>query len=150
MGQRKCDKPAARRHCAVLCGSFGGIVVNAEIFGLPDNAAAAGANGRSMGSSRFYAMHIHENGDCRLPFDRSGNHYNPSGAMHPQHAGDLPPLLSNNGYAWLAFYDGRLSVEEILNRSVVIHAGRDDFTSQPAGDSGDKIGCGVIEAAAYS
>ena len=78
-------------------------------------------------------------------FPNTGNHYNPDNVPHPEHAGDLPPLLSNNGYAWMSFYTGRISLSEAAGRSLVIHNMRDDFTSQPSGNSGDKIGCGVIE-----
>lgn len=73
---------------------FGGTLVEAEVDGLPvnpDNPVA------------FYGMHIHENGDCTLPFDKTGEHYNPSSAPHPEHAGDLPPLLVNYGYAYTVF-----------------------------------------------
>lgn len=121
-----------------LCKTLnGGLIITAEIFGLPDED----------NSSHFYGMHIHEFGDCGNNFANTGTHYNPDNAPHPIHAGDLPPLLSNEGYAWISFYDRRFSLEDVLGKSVVIHNMRDDFTSQPAGDSGDKIGCGVIEAA---
>ena len=134
---------------------FGGVLVSAEVYGLP--------------GSGFFGMHIHEFGDCRQtsgnmmpfpgvvqprsnmwnmgmqPFPNTGNHYNPGNVPHPKHAGDLLPLLSNNGYAWMSFYTSRVSVEDIIGRSVVIHSMRDDFTTQPSGNSGDKIGCGVIE-----
>lgn len=79
------------------------------------------------------------------PFPNTGNHYNPGNVPHPEHAGDLLPLLSNNGYAWMSFYTARVNVEDIIGRSVVIHSMRDDFTTQPSGNSGDKIGCGMIE-----
>lgn len=79
------------------------------------------------------------------PFPNTGNHYNPGNVPHPEHAGDLPPLLSNNGYAWMTFYTGRINIEDVAGRSLIIHSMRDNFTSQPSGDSGDKIGCGVIE-----
>lgn len=79
------------------------------------------------------------------PFPNTGNHYNPDNVPHPEHVGDLPPLLSNNGYAWMSFYTGRVNLNDVIGRSVVIHSMRDDFTSQPSGNSGDKIGCGVIE-----
>ena len=78
-------------------------------------------------------------------FPNTGNHYNPGNVPHPEHAGDLPPLLSNSGYAWMSFYTNRVDVEDIIGRSLVIHSMRDDFTTQPSGNSGDKIGCGVIE-----
>lgn len=112
-----------------------GILISVEIFGLPDWENATG----------FYGMHIHEYGDCSDAFQKTGSHYNPGNFQHPMHAGDLPPLLSNHGYAWMAFYDHRLSIKEVIGKSVIIHSKRDDFTTQPSGDSGEKIGCGVIE-----
>lgn len=106
---------------------YGGVLVEAEFFGLP--------NIDRNGSSDFYAMHIHQFGDCSNGFANTGEHYNPK---------SMPPLLANQGYAWLCFYDKRFTLPDILNRSVVIHSGADDFTSQPSGNSGEKIGCGVI------
>lgn len=117
--------------------STGGIFIQVEVFHLPDESLPA--------SSGFFGMHIHEFGDCTLPFDKTGGHYNPTGQQHPNHAGDLPPLLSNSGYAWMTFYDSRLSISNIIGKSLIIHARRDDFTSQPSGDAGEMIGCGVIE-----
>lgn len=115
---------------------YGGTLVEAEFFGLP--------GGSQTGSSPFYAMHIHENGDCNADFQHTGGHYNPRQTQHPDHAGDLLPLFSNQGYAWISFYDKRFIIPEILGRAVVIHQMPDDFHSQPAGNSGTKIGCGVI------
>lgn len=111
-----------------------GVLITAEIFGLPDNM-----------KSSFFGIHIHEVGDCTLPFDNTGSHYNPDNSPHPMHAGDLPPLLSNKGYAWMSFFDKRFTIDEIIGKSIVIHNMRDDFKTQPAGDSGNKIGCGIIE-----
>ena len=97
---------------------------------------------------RVFGLHIHEKGDCSGnatdPFANTGSHYNPSGCPHPAHAGDLPPLIANGSTAWFAFYTEHFSIREILGRAVVIHENRDDFTTQPAGDSGKKIGCGTI------
>lgn len=115
---------------------FDGVLIQAEIFGLPDNAKDSAFN--------FYAMHIHENGDCTPPFDKTGQHYNPGQKPHPYHAGDLIPLLSSRGYAYTVFFDCRFSIDDVIGRSVIIHSGPDDFTSQPSGNSGEKIGCGVI------
>ena len=115
---------------------YEGVLVEAEIFGLP--------NIRTAGSTNFYAMHIHEHGDCTPPFDRTGGHYTRDNEPHPEHTGDMIPLLGNQGYAWCAFYDKRFVIPEIIGRSVIIHAMPDDFTTQPSGNSGEKIGCGVI------
>lgn len=115
---------------------YGGVLVEAEFFGLP--------NVDHEGSSDFYAMHIHQFGDCSDNFANTGEHYNPTSMPHPDHAGDMPPVLANQGYAWLSFYDKRFTIDDILNRSVIIHSRADDFTTQPSGNSGDKIGCGVI------
>lgn len=117
---------------------YDGVLVEAEIFGLPGIM--------EQGSSDFYAMHIHEFGDCSDSFANTGEHYNPEGQPHPSHAGDMVPLLGNQGYAWTAFYDRRFTVDEILGKSVIIHSRPDDFTTQPSGNSGEKIGCGVIRA----
>lgn len=115
---------------------YGGTLVEAELFGLP--------GGTQPGNSGFYGMHIHENGDCGDNFQNVGGHWNPGSAQHPWHAGDLLPLFSNQGYAWIAFYDKRFLIPEILGKAVVIHRMHDDFHSQPAGNSGEKIGCGLI------
>ncbi len=113
-------------------------LIEAEIFYLPDDTAEK--------TGRFFGFHIHENGDCSNQFADTGNHYNPDNTPHPCHAGDLPPLMSNQGYAWTAFYDARITIPEIIGRSVIIHDMPDDFTTQLSGNSGEKIACGVIEA----
>ena len=115
---------------------YSGVLIEAEIFGMPNIA--------TQFSSDFYAMHIHEFGDCSGSYSKTGNHFNPAGTLHPMHAGDLIPLLGNQGYAWTAFYDKRFTIDSIIGKSVIIHSKRDDFTTQPSGDSGEKIGCGVI------
>lgn len=117
--------------------SYGGVLVEAEFFRLP--------NIDVPNSSDFYAMHIHEFGNCRGNFDSAGGHYNPGNMPHPMHAGDLPPLLANQGYAWMAFYDKRFTIEEIIGKSVIIHSASDNFKSQPAGNSGTRIACGEIK-----
>lgn len=126
---------------------FAGIVINVEVYGLPDMITMSGntdTGSLSTETSSFYGMHIHEFGDCTPPFDKTGNHYNPHNAQHPQHAGDMPPLMSSSGYAWMSFFDSRFTIEEIIGKSIIIHHMPDDFTTQPSGDSGEKIACGVI------
>lgn len=122
---------------AVKCS----VLVAAEISGLP-----AGMNGCDGG---IFAFHIHEGerctGDAADPFADVGAHYNPDNCPHPFHAGDLPPLFGNNGYAFSAFLTDRFSVDEIIGRTVIVHAGIDDFGTQPSGNAGSKIACGRIE-----
>lgn len=115
---------------------YDGVLVEAEVFGLP--------NINRYNSSDFYAMHIHNGTGCQDNFTRIDGHFNPSNQPHPEHAGDLVPLLGNQGYAWTAFYDKRFDIEEIVGKFVIIHAHPDDFTTQPSGNSGPMIACGEI------
>ena len=80
------------------------------------------------------------------PFSDAGGHYSKVSAGHPFHSGDLPPLFGNDGYAWYAVLTDRFSIEDIIGRTVIIHADPDDFTSQPSGKSGKRIACGVVLA----
>ena len=111
----------------------GGVLTEAEVSGLPNNG------------SGFFGFHIHAGGSCGGDnFASTGGHLNPANTIHPNHAGDLPPLLSYNGRAYMAVMSDRFSVQDILGRTVVIHKMPDDFRSQPAGNAGVKIACGVI------
>lgn len=112
-----------------------GVVLEVELQGLPNTAENA---------PHFLGLHIHERGDCSDSLAHTGMHYNPTNASHPYHLGDLPPVLNSNGYSYMAVYDSFLSLDEIIGKSILLHAQRDDFKTQPAGDSGDKIACGVI------
>ena len=88
---------------------------------------------------------IHENGDCSgAGFPNTGGHYDPHGREHPLHAGDLPPLLSCEGRAYLAVVTDRFCVKDVAGRAVAIHSQPDDFATQPAGNAGSKIACGPI------
>lgn len=100
-------------------------------------------------TSGFYGMHIHEGSECtgnaENPFANAGTHFNPTNQEHPIHAGDLPPLLSDGGMAYSAFMTGRFVPEEVLGRTLIIHEHADDFHTQPSGNSGKMIACGVIK-----
>lgn len=117
-----------------------GVVLTARVEGLPQ--------GTEHCASNIFGFHIHEGSVCagnsEDPFADAGEHYNPKRCPHPAHAGDLPPLFGNKGFAFLAFFTDRFTIEEVLGRTVIIHAHPDNFTSQPAGDSGGKIACGKI------
>ena len=118
-----------------------GSLVVASISGLPKGEKPCG--------ERFFGFHIHEGSSCtgyeEDPFADTGKHYNPADCGHPEHAGDFPPLMGNDGYALSVFYTDRFYPEEIIGRTVVIHDKPDDFKTQPSGDSGKKIACGVIK-----
>ncbi len=120
-----------------------GVVVVTEIMGLPAPEGAC--------RSPFFAFHIHEGTACtgneHDPFADAMSHYNPKECPHPYHAGDLPPLLGADGYAFAMTLTDRFSVQEILGRTVIIHKDLDDFTTQPSGNAGEKIACGEIVSA---
>ena len=71
-------------------------------------------------------------------------HDNPYHCPHPYHAGDMPPLFGANGYAFSAFLSDRFTVEEVIGKTVIFHEAPDDFVTQPSGNAGAKMACGVI------
>lgn len=103
-----------------------------------------------------HGFHIHEMGSCANNGDAAGGHFNPAGGTHGKfaapgsHAGDLPSLVADaGGAARFSFDDHMLSMTEgaannVIGRALVLHRDRDDFTTQPAGNSGPRIACGVI------
>jgi Cu-Zn family superoxide dismutase len=119
----------------------GGIRVVADIQGL-----APGEHG----------FHIHEKGDCSAPDGASaGGHFNPTGMPHgahnaaKRHIGDLGNLVADaSGKAHIDRIDALLAFEgetSIIGRGVIVHDKKDDLVSQPAGNAGPRIACGVIE-----
>ena len=119
--------------------TYNGVIVAVEIKGLPKGQEC---------SDPIFAMHIHEGGRCNGssedPFADTGMHYNPNNCKHPYHAGDMPSLFSSEGYALLIFYTNRFKVKDIIGRTVIIHSRPDDYMTQPSGNAGEKIACGVI------
>lgn len=118
----------------------GGVLLVVEVNGLP--------TGGKLCPSSVFGFHIHEGSQCTGtaadPFANTGSHYNPNHCPHPEHAGDLPPLFGNQGYAYMALFTSRFSVEEIIGRTIIIHDSPDDFKTQPSGNAGEKIACGQI------
>ncbi len=111
------------------------VLIEAIIDGLPPS------------KSGFFGFHIHEGESCGgIDFAETGGHYNPQGLAHPAHAGDLPPLILCDGGAFIAFATDRFKLKDIIGKTVVIHSNPDDFTTQPAGNAGTKIACGVIKS----
>ncbi len=117
-----------------------GVLLIAQVNGLPQGSGVCSAN--------VFGFHIHEGSSCtgntEDPFANAGSHYNPKNCPHPAHAGDLPPLFGNHGYAFMAFITDKFSVNEVTGRTVIVHSSPDDFTTQPSGNSGAKIACGQI------
>jgi len=118
-----------------------GVQVHAEITGLtPGN----------------HGFHVHEFGDCTAEDGSSaGGHFNPTNQPHggpdadARHVGDMGNIEADaSGTAKLDYLDHSMSLSNddrsIIGRSVVVHAKADDLKSQPAGDSGARIACGVI------
>lgn len=107
-----------------------------------------------------YGMHVHATGVCTAPdFNSAGPHWNPTGAQHGRnnplgaHHGDLPNLVVEPemiGRASLQIVGTRLTGEggmiDADGAAFVIHAGPDDMTTDPSGNSGARIACGVITA----
>lgn len=118
-----------------------GVFITAEIFDLPQGDPC---------QSGVFGFHIHEGisctGNTQDPFSDAKGHYNPKNCPHPYHAGDLPPLFGNNGYAYMSVLTNRFTVSEIIGRVVIIHEHPDDFMTQPSGNSGAKIACGKISS----
>lgn len=106
-----------------------------------------------------HALHIHETGACEAPdFESAGGHYNPFGREHGfrdaagPHAGDLPNIVvPPSGELQLevladevTLREGRAALFDADGSALVIHAGADDYRTDPAGDAGDRLACGVV------
>jgi superoxide dismutase, Cu-Zn family len=105
-----------------------------------------------------HGFHVHETGDCSAPADGSaGKHYNPAAQPHggpdaaARHLGDLANLhadASGNAVVDAHLADASVGTRDdrdLVGHAVIIHATRDDYSTQPSGDSGTPIACGVIE-----
>lgn len=112
-----------------------GMIVSANIQGLPTKE-----NDRDI-----FAFHIHEGSHCTgRDFFNTGSHFDLGHHLHPHHTGDLPPLFAERGTACMDFWTDRFGIRDILGRTVVIHEHPDDLATQPSGNAGRKIACGVI------
>ena len=112
-----------------------GTMVEVEVSGLPGYKNYA-----------LFPIHVHDGKDCSLSkegmFENVLGHYNPTNEEHPYHAGDMPILFSNNGYAYMKFYTTRFKAYEVEGKLVIIH---EAVTDENAKTFGRKIGCGVIK-----
>lgn len=123
----------------------GGVHMTGTVGGLAPNSV--------------HGFHVHEKGDCSAADASSaGGHFAPGGTPHGKrgsgahHAGDMDNLTANaEGVASVNVHLddvtlGGRAANDIAGRAIVVHAKRDDYTSQPAGDAGARVACGVINA----
>lgn len=108
-------------------------------------------------ANKNIAVHIHEHGDCGDTAKMAHGHWNPTKAQHGKwgmgsyHVGDIGNVkLNAKGMGTLKLTTDLWSLggkpdKNILRRSIIIHGGTDDYKSQPTGNSGARIGCGVIQ-----
>ena len=104
-----------------------------------------------------HGLHVHETGSCDPPFRSAGGHYDPDGRSHGflsddgPHAGDLPNLVVGEGES-LVVHDVWVrglslgALEEGDGSAIVIHAGPDDYRTDPAGAAGSRVACAAIRA----
>lgn len=130
----------------------GTLTLTAEADGVRITGSLAG-----VAPGGTHGFHVHETGDCSAPDASSaGPHFNPGGHPHghpgqgEHHAGDMPNLVADDAGALavdvvvpgVTLGDG--GATDVLGRAVVLHAKADDYATQPAGDSGPRIACGVM------
>ena len=130
---------------AALTQTPAGVLIRLTVNGLPPGERA---------------FHIHGVGKCEPPFTSAGPHFNPGGKKHGlmasegHHAGDMPNLhVPANGEIVVEVLNPEVTLEKgkpgsLLGgqgTALVVHAGKDDYKSDPAGDAGGRIACGLIE-----
>ena len=146
------------RAVAEIMSKSGSSVVGIAVFTANDNAIALVIEIENV-SPGLHAVHIHKTGDCCSDDAKSaGGHWNPTDEPHgkwgvpPFHSGDIGNInVGSDGVGRLlelATKDrwsiGGSPETNILGKAIIVHAGEDDFKSQPSGDAGKRIGCGVI------
>ena len=122
-----------------------GVLINVSVKGLPPGE---------------HAFHVHAVGKCEPPFTTAGGHFNPGAKKHGllaaegHHAGDMPNLhIPQNGDLTVEVMNADITLEKGKPNSVfdadgsavVIHAGSDDYKTDPTGEAGGRIACGVIQ-----
>ena len=103
-----------------------GVIVTAKINNLPQS--------KDKCKGRFFGFHIHEGTSCtgnlEDEFANAKSHLNPTNCPHPFHIGDLPPLIENNGFAYMSVLINKFKIKDILGKVIIIHDMPDDFTTR--------------------
>jgi Cu-Zn family superoxide dismutase len=148
------------RHAEAKIGSKSGSTATGEaIFDQTGKEVTLKLNLIKL-SPGTHAVHIHDKGDCSSPDGKSaGDHWNPTGAPHGKwgadgyHLGDIGNVqVGPDGKGFLTLSTDKWNIgqggpNDIVGHAIIVHGGVDDFKSQPAGNAGPRIGCGVIEMA---
>jgi superoxide dismutase, Cu-Zn family len=149
--------PAAPPATVTLAGASGSQVAgDLQLAATPDGVSISGQI-TGLAPNTLHGFHVHQTGDCSAPDAKSaGEHFNPG--QHPhggpsateRHLGDLPNVQADAmGMASISatvtgatLRDG--GANDLMGKALIVHAKRDDYVSQPSGDAGDRIACGVI------
>ena len=122
----------------------GGVLIRMEVTGLP--------------AGEWVAVHFHETGTCdhTTKHESAGGHFNPGSKEHGYnaasgpHAGDMPNQhVGSDGALRAEIFNSMVTLEDgensVRGRALMVHAKADDYKSQPSGDAGDRLACGVIQ-----
>lgn len=145
--------PMARATISPISGSTVSGTVDLSQMGDGSVEVAVRLTGVPPG---VHGFHIHENGNCGDNGNAAGGHYNPTGAPHgapsadPHHAGDFGNITADaNGNVEARFTTRSITVAEgpisAIGRAIIVHANPDDLATQPTGNAGGRIGCGVVQ-----
>jgi Cu-Zn family superoxide dismutase len=148
------QQPEITKAVAELHGTKGNNVKGTVSFTKEENGITIVADIEGLTPGK-HGFHIHEYGDCTADDGTSaGGHFNPENVKHGaptdsvRHVGDLGNITADkDGNAHLEWTDPLLSFtgsHSIIGRAVVVHGGEDDLTSQPSGNAGPRVACGVI------
>ncbi len=141
---------------AVLSPTEGSSVRGVVTFVRTKEVTLVQVNLTGFKPNSMHGMHIHESGDCTSRDGSSaGGHFNPTSSEHggrnspPRHSGDLGNITADSkGQIYSSFKIGDVAFgtgqDSIIGRGLVVHADGDDLKSQPAGNSGARLACGII------
>ena len=153
-GDYNTNSKSRRTAVAVLAPGANGEVRGQVTFREETEGVRVIANIQGLTPGK-HGFHIHEKGDCSAPdFSSAGGHFNPLGRPHggptdpEHHVGDFGNIEANQEgvarlervFSWLTF----TGTNSILGRSVIVHEKADDLKSQPSGDAGARLACGII------